>query len=428
MKRLLLFILLTFPLHSFASNYNWNGFPTPLEYCEANKGIHTGVYVEMKNNSTLAACWGRHTSGAILNFAMVARSGDSCPAETTYDPTTGECKSDNPCANKPPMPFSRSGTAPDGYIKLVTLPGGKPQYIKTTEGCFNGCLASTADQACKTKTSGPYFCQGTAYFDGQTCDSAGTPGIDSSSSPAYPSPEQTTDTKPCNYTTNSDGTQSCNSSSGTEKEGQICGVVSATGAKICVDRPPTKQGLDIATTVKTETDANGGKTTTKTDTATTTKCTDIKICTSTTTTVTTVVKPNGAVSGSCTGANCPDKNTNPDGDGDGFGDCATGDCGEGDGGGSPNTPELGDVDTYQVTTQKFYDKVKGSPIATSVNSISAPTGGTAPNFRTSSIAFLGGVSLDYGVIGQLWQSVADVLSLVMKAVWCFVAVVIFLMA
>lgn len=425
MKRLLLFLLLTFPLHSFASNYNWNGFPTPLEYCEANKGIHTGVYIEMKNNSTLALCWGRHTSGAILNFATVARAGDSCPAETTYDPATGECKSDNPCANKPPMPFSKSGTAPDGYMKVV---GG--YAVQATEGCFDGCLASTTDQKCKTKTSGPYLCRGTAYFSGQACAS-GTPGVDQSDTADRPEPQVVTEDKPCNYTTNADGTQSCTSSKSTEQEGQVCGTVSATGEKICVDKQPTKNGVDIATKVETKTNADGTKETTKTDTATSTKCTGILTCTSSTTTVNQTVKTdaNGnttSATGSCTGANCPDKNTNPDGNGDGFGDCISGDC-DGEGG-SPSLPGLDDVDSYQTTTQKFYDKVKASPVATSVNAIAVPDNGAPPNFNTGSIAFLGGVSLDFGIIAQLWAGVADVLHLVMKAVWCFVAVFIFLMA
>lgn len=310
--------------------YNWNGYPSPLDYCEANKGIHTGVYIEMKNNGVLALCWGRHSSGAILNFAQVARSGDSCSdQQSTYDPVTGQCKSDNPCKDKPPLPFSKSGTAPDGYMKVVNV-GGKPKAVQSTEGCFNGCMASTTDQKCTTKVNGPYFCQGTAYFDGQTCDVAGTPGVDSSSSAQYPQTEDTKETKPCNYQLAADGTKSCVATENTEKEGQVCGTVSATGQQICVDKQPSKNGLSIATVVKTETLPDGTTKTTKTDTATVTKCTGILDCKTSTTTVTTVSNGNGTVSSSCKGENCPDKNTNPDADGDGFGDCVKGPCGEGE--------------------------------------------------------------------------------------------------
>lgn len=258
------------------------------------------------------------------------RGGSSCPADTTFDPVTGECKGkeEDKCKAlaSTSKAFSKGGTAPDGYMKLVVV-GEKQTAIQSTEGCFNGCLASTTDQKCTTKTSGAYFCRGTAWYTGQSCDTSGTtPGVDDSSTAQYPDPEQTSEEKPCTYTANADGTQSCKGEKSKEQDGQVCGVVSATGQKICVDKPPTKNGLSVDSTVKTDTASNGDKTTTKTDTATTTKCTDIKTCTSTTTTVTTVTRPNGSVSGSCSGANCPDKNTNPDADGDGFGDCVKGDC------------------------------------------------------------------------------------------------------
>lgn len=326
----------------------------------------------------------------------LTRGGTPCVAPAVWDETIYGCKiPEDKCSDKngTSHPFSKSGTAPDGYLKIVSV-GGKPMVVKSTEGCFDGCMASTADQKCKTKSSGAYFCQGTAWFDGQSCASSGTPGVDSSSSAQYPEPEQTTDTKPCNYTTNADGTQSCTSSNGTEKEGQICGTISATGEKICVDRPPSKQGLDIATTVKTETDANGNKTTTKTDTATTTKCTDVKVCTSSTTTVTTVIKGDGTATSTCKGANCPDKSTNPDGNGDGFGDCVSGDCGEGQGddAGGLGLPELEDVPGFGESTQQFVDRVSGSRIANAMGNVRAP-GGACPIFQGEA-GFLGHLTID----------------------------------
>ena len=277
-------------------------------------------------SSTAVECWDQLGS---TRFAG-RRFGDSCPAGTEFDSVTTKClPPPNPCADKPPMPFSKSGTAPDGYMKVITV-GGKPKAIQSTEGCFSGCMASTTDQKCTTKASGPYFCQGTAYFDGQTCDVAGTPGVDSSSSAEYPQTEDTKETKPCNYQLAADGTKSCVATENTEKEGQVCGTVSATGQQICVDKQPTKNGLSIASVVKTETLPDGTTQTTKTDTATVTKCTGILDCKTSTTTVTTVSNGNGTVSSSCKGENCPDKNTNPDADGDGFGDCVKGPCGDGE--------------------------------------------------------------------------------------------------
>lgn len=449
MKRLLFILAFLFPLSSFAVDYYWSTAETGTRYNSADSACSalfdtrapSTLYQKLsysvaKVSDTSATCkliyemkpekvpqYGYSQSPINVN---IFRFGNSCPAGTAFNSTTLQCETDNPCANKPPMPFSKSGTAPDGYMQIVS-----GYAVQATEGCFGGCLASTTDQKCKTKTSGSYFCRGTAYFSGQACATS-TPGVDQSSTADRPEPQVVTEDKPCNYTTNADGSQSCASSKSTENEGQTCGTVSATGEKICVDKQPTKNGVDISTKVESKTNADGTKDTTKTDTATTTKCTGILTCTSSTTTVSKIVKTdaNGnttSATGSCTGANCPDKNTNPDGNGDGFGDCVTGDCGSGEGGG-PNTPGLDDVDSYQVTTQKFYDKVKASPVATSVNAIAVPDNGAPPNFNTGPIAFLGGVSLDFGIIAQLWAGVADVLHLVMKAVWCFVAVFIFLMA
>lgn len=344
------------------------------------------------------------------------RTGTGCTLPDVFDSATNSCITDpnEVCKAKigTSRPFSKSGSAGDNYMTLTA--GPKPIAIASQAGCFDGCMASTADQKCTTKTSGSYFCRGTAWFDGQSCSSVGTPGVDSSSTSAYPDSQQTTDTKPCNYVTNADGTQSCNSSNGTEKEGQICGTVSATGERICVDSPPSKQGLDITTNVKTETDENGNKTTTKTDTATTTKCVDIKSCISSSTTVTTVVKTDGngkvtSATGSCTGANCPDKNTNPDGDGDGFGDCVTGDCGdgEGDGGGGQDWYEKGD-DTYQSVMADFVEDAKQVPIVTSVKGfLDFAPAGSCPRYSVEAWVFT--IQLDQWCTTSIpWSLIAAV--------------------
>lgn len=438
---LLAVVLSSYSAFSYsATTYYWVG-NAPGNWASADAGckawtesigrIHNGVVFE--SSGLGAYCKGKNQNGTDAGSnGYFQRRGDSCPAGTTYDSAIGGCK--NPCSVKAGsnQKFSKAGTAPDNYMNLVDNTSGKKYGIPRTEGCFNSCEASTSEQKCVTKTSGNYYCQGTAYFTGNTCPTGST-GVDSTTATSLPDAVQINEDKPCVYKTNPDGTQSCTSSKNVEHEGQVCGTVSATGQQICVDKQPDKNGVDISTNVLTTTNPDGTKDTVKTDTATTTKCDGIKTCTTSTTKVTTTIKTDGdgkttSVTGSCTGANCPDSNTNPDGNGDGFGDCVSGDCGDGEGGGGPNTPELADVDDYQVTTQKFYDKIKSSPVAASVNAISVPENGAAPNFRTDSIAALGGVSLDFGIVGQLWSSVADVLSAVMKAVWCFVAVVIFLMA
>ncbi|EMV8855463.1 hypothetical protein AADS62_004713 [Escherichia coli] len=405
MCRLSLFFVLTiFSSLASAVDYYWYDtlFPdvhyqTPNAACQVKvnrefPGRTFVVDIQNPTTNSVSALCRTYWNGSYYGAVSVSRGGNGCSG--TYDVPTAICTPAPSCADKAgtSRPFSKSGSAGDNYMTLTT--GPKPVAIAAQAGCFDGCMASTADQKCTTKTSGSYFCRGTAWFDGQSCASTGTPGVDSSSTSQYPDAQQTTDKKPCNYTTNADGTQSCTSSNGTENEGQICGTVSATGQRICVDKPPSKQGLDISTTVKTETDANGNKTTTKTDTATTTKCSDIKACVSTSTTVTTVVKGDGSVSSTCKGANCPDKNTNPDGNGDGFGDCVSGECGEGQGGdaGGLGLPELEDVPGFGDSTQQFVDRVSGSQIANAMGNVRAP-GGACPIFQGEA-GFLGHLTID----------------------------------
>lgn len=427
-----LFLFLLFPLHSFAAiEYYWssnNGsypgkFSTPEAACAA---ASTSSGVALKNIEFVSAT--SRVCRLINGFGVYAnRYGDTCPPGFSLD-SNGVCT--NPCLDKPPLPFSKSGTAPDSYVTIITI-NGKPTSTQATQGCFSGCVASTTDQKCSVRTSGSYTCKGTAYFSGQSC-TTGPADLSDSPDANYPEPQTISEEKPCTYTTAADGSQQCTSEKSTEKEGQMCGTVN--GQKVCVDKQPTKNGVQISTNVTTVTDPDGSKTTTKKDTATTTICTSIKSCTTKTTTLTTTVKTDGngkvtSTTGSCSGANCPDSNTDPDGNGDGFGDCVGGQCGEEEGdGGDAQTPELAEVDGYQATTQKFFDKVKQSPLATSVGSISAPTSGSRPDFTTDSISFLGGVSLDFGIIGTIWEDVKHVLSLTMRAVWCFIAIVIFFSA
>lgn len=444
--RIFILAALLFSVHVSAADYLWTASSSGyVGKGDSPESAYLDRCVKVPNASTYGFCnksqyvltrfaddsWQAkvYFSNGVLNeqFA-IQRSGTTCPPDTTYDSVTGRCT--NPCKDKPPLPFSKSGTAPDPYVTIITI-NGKPTSTQATQGCFSGCVASTTDQKCSVRTTGAYTCKGTAYFSGQSC-SPGPADLSDAPDAEYPEPQTITDEKPCTYTSAPDGSQQCTSEKITEKEGQMCGTVN--GERVCVDKQPTKNGVQIATNVNTVTNPDGSKTTTKKDTATTITCTAIKSCTTKTTTVTTTVKTdaNGKVTsttGSCSGANCPDSNTDPDGNGDGFGDCVGGQCGEEEGdGGDAQTPELGEVDGYQATTQKFFDKVKQSPLATSVGSISAPTSGSRPDFTTDGIAFLGGVSLDFGIIGTIWEDVKHVLSLTMRAVWCFIAIVIFFSA
>jgi hypothetical protein len=177
--------------------------------------------------------------------------------------------------------------------------------------------------------------------------------------------------KPCTYTTDSKGNQVCTSSKFEATQGKTkCGFVGSE-FKCSEDlKKATGAGLSIATKVETKTQPDGKIKEVKTDVQTATNCKGTDCTTKTTTTTTTTIKSSGgateSVSGTCTGDNCPDKNTNPDGDGDGFGDCTGSDCGEGEGGGKNDWYTPGE-DTYSSVIQDFATAVSGIPVVAGVD-------------------------------------------------------------
>lgn len=400
-----------------------------------------GMVYESSGSGTLSgSCYGKKNNTRFQSGTW-RRIDQECPAGITNltcnascDPpktlVNGQCIEPDPCYGKTggTQNFVKSGSSGDGYGSVV---GGF--VVSSQSGCFGGCAVSTADQKCTGRTSGAYTCRGTASFSGQSCSTSGggTEIQDNTANEPKPEPQIISDDKPCIYSSSGEG-QSCTSEKNTEHEGQFCGTVD--GKKFCTDTKPTKNGIKIDTNVKTVTNPDGSKVTTKTDVATKTTCTGAGQCTSTSTTTTTTTNTSSSgattgTTGSCTGASCPDKNTNPDGDGDGFGDCTGTDCGEGAGGdGELLKPELEEVDSYQETTQKFYNRVNNAPLFSAVGNIHAPIVGTAPTLVSAPIAALGGASLDLSFIDELKPILSSILSFVMKAVWCLLALVIFLSA
>lgn len=315
---------------SRAEDYYWFFYSRPtLHYdslAEACAYYSSTTYtseVSTKLSESQYNCKLVRKSDGNTDYVVVTRDGSGCTYPATYNSETGACEEPKEeCSSKEgqSFPFKKSGTAPDNY---GTISSG--YFIPRTDGCFEGCAASTADQKCKASVAGAYVCSGTGYYTGQSCASA--PELDFTETRNDPTPETTSKEEPCNYTQQADGSITCNSSSTTETEGQHCGEVN--GVKYCTDSKPTKNGIDISTNITTESNSDGSSSSTKTDTATQTKCTGVQVCVSKTTTTTTTTKTNAngstsSVSGTCTGDNCA-SSTNPDADGDGLGDCVT-DC------------------------------------------------------------------------------------------------------
>ncbi|WP_152992758.1 hypothetical protein [Pseudomonas aeruginosa] len=396
---------------AMAEDYYWKipypdaniKYKSAVDACTANNDYYKDDYgagysrFEIRNKAIDESHWSCYIYAYKLDSKGVeylagsrgnntTRYGTSCPVGTKYDPLTGGCQSDDACRDLQGVkrPFSKAGTAPDPYFTIAAGYG-----IPSQEGCFEGCRASTVDQKCTSKTTGQYFCRGTAVFSGDKCDSSAGGGVGPSDTSDYPDPQTTTKTDPCNYTTAADGTKTCTSTTTNDKEGQSCGTVN--GQLICVNKKPNSDKTTVDTTIKQTTNPSNDKTTTKTDTATTTVCTGIKDCktTSTTTTTTTVTGANGENKGTtteCKGDRCPDKNTNPDGDGDGFGDCVLQDCSEG-GGGAGDWYQPGD-DTYGSVLKSFSEQLQGVPVVSGIkNYLTWNPNGACPRYSVNAWVF-----------------------------------------
>lgn len=178
-----------------------------------------------------------------------------------------------------------------------------------------------------------------------------------------PEPQNNKEEKPCTPVVDAEGRKSCSVfESQKHDDSDNCGT-GPDGAFKCTPAVPKSNGVHIATEeeLKALADGKTQKTTTKKQTETTcgqypsscvTKVTETKNVS--------ITNSGGAVdsnSGSCKGASCP-SDTNPDVNGDGFGDCKGPDCGKEEKGGSAGTsgdcgvPPPCDGDPFQCAILK----------------------------------------------------------------------------
>lgn len=430
------------------------------------------------SNGVSGQCYYTVDSSGVKAWYNGTRKGDSCPSGQVLNATTGGCEtpagedytfcnntnadSDNPkiwlsgvCTDLWTTYdkavyckyFSKVNGGSTGHSQIsVDFDTADPGPVNGTSVAANesGCEVLVATSQCTVNPDGKgSHCLVTGTYTGNLGGGTGNPKDEdchTNGGCAAPdlTPKTDTNNQPCNYSAGSDGSQSCTSKQETKTSGsQNCGT--ANGVFSCDWKSPTSKGIDIATNISTTTNADGSTTSVKTDVSTKTVCTDMNVCTSSTTTTKTTTTKDGSgvvtsTQSTCSGAACgtgsasngSGTGSGGTGEGEGGGDCVTADeCSDGS---SPDTPKLDNVDDYQTTTQKFYDTVKSSPIATAVGNISAPDTGTAPTLTTPALQALGGASLDYGIIRDLKSTLDDVMQPTMKAFWCFVAVMIFLLA
>jgi hypothetical protein len=417
---------------------------------------------------------------------QINRLGDTCPAGATYDAIIGECvapacplgearNAENVCVpivcpvvnesvesvyspkqSKCVLYPNLDNEEACGFLKgktsgstVITVSSNSAEGPKGVTSVPNYCGVTVTKAECTSKinpspeslSQGSYNCKVSGIYTGDyipgntttpdgfcpngTCTEPPPPKPE----PPAPIPANFTDTKPCVYSA-APGGSTCTSSTVKSKEGTVnCGTVN--GAYTCIAKSPSHNGLDIRTDIVTTPDANGGTKTVKTDTATSTDCTNIGSCkVSKTQNVTTITKDGQgnttSTTGSCTGEKCPDKNGNPDGDGDGFGDCVGDECGTDEGGDDAGIekPELEEQDTYTETTQKFYDRVKSSPLIGGLGSIQMPTGGSC-NIGSAQ-TFMG--SIDLNSFCTIAPTILDPLRYLFLAIWAWAAIRLFFTA
>lgn len=355
---------------------------------------------------------------------------DSSGDEAVYSPKQAKCTKYFNLDTQEYCNYSGQKKTPT--TQPLTIITNDPDGV--TQGVDNfKCGIDVATKQCAQKVDGTHRCivTGTSngtYYPNATdnnvpnCPSGTCTTPPETPVPEVPKPETTTDSKPCNYTS-VNGALECTSSSTENKEGtKNCGTVN--GVWQCVKSPPSSNGISIVTKVTTESTPDGGTKTTKTDTATQTKCTDIGKCTSSTTTNVNVTIKDGqgnvtSTTGTCKGDNCPDKNGNPDGNGDGFGDCVGDDCGGGSGG--PSNAELEEVPTFGDTTQSLINRVKSSNVAQSLTGITVPSSGVCPTY--SAETYIG--TVEYESHCEIVEPKRDLIKVIMRGVWAFVAILFF---
>lgn len=428
----LLLSLVFIPVPAFAVDYSWFAplantvHSSAAQACDAyaRKWASNNVYTFITSSHRMLSASAAECSvtyrmpngvqqGPRVLDNYIYRSGDSCSPGKEYDPTIGDCKTPvNPCSDKQGLesPFSKAGTAPDQFMAISSGGYGIPQR----QGCRDGCAVEITDLRCKTFTAGPYLCRGLMGYTGQQCSTTGTGTEVAEDVSDSVDPETVKEEKPCVYTTVGDK-QVCESKKSEENTGESCGEVN--GVRTCVPKAPDKNGIDIRTEATTTTNPDGTTTTTKTDTATSTTCKGIKNCTTTTTTVTTTTtkNANGQTTGSnstCTGPLCPNKSSNPDADGDGFGDCATGNCG----GGIPGGSEVGaqdwftpGEDTFASVLTEFSQKVQLLPVSVQTTKfLTFNASGACPRWSVSTWVF--DFDFDQFCTGDIpWSAIAAVI-------------------
>lgn len=356
-----------------------------LQRMQSQSSGYVSYEVKLNAQGTAGQCVLYNSIGNSLGSMNIGRSGDSCPEGGIYNTTLGRCDipDGDECGpvDNTGFPQIKDG----GGVCVPALRADKPSFCRYlgTRGSTRtelyikysgdvpqppdvsgiGCKANPVSVAhCKLPAPKPPVCtngvcielpptggkcQVFVTFTGEPALEGGdgyTPpvaDVDNEESGFCDDPNGCApadepvlkESKPCNYM--HDGqVVGCESSAFEGKPGEVnCGTFQ--GKFQCITKPASSNGVNIKTDIKTTDNGNGTTTETKTDTVTQVKCETPGSCVTNVTNnkSVTIKGPNGETlgqSGECVGPACSTGGKG-DADGDGLGDCITGNCEEQEG-------------------------------------------------------------------------------------------------
>lgn len=335
--------------YSWSSSYSSGSFPDASSACAAgysqlNASGPNKPYVfisAIRDDNATYYCRGTSTgtNGQTTNpgdLFVVYRSGNACPAGSTYDPSTGMCKGPEPdkCAST-----AGSSVTHESDVGPVNngSPGGDPDPVVCSGSCQyvnswdeQNCYMFAGNDPAKRDH---FYCKFRYQGNGTSCTAgnsttppSGTPFDQPATKPPISLEPSTNSSKKCGeWTTTGDGsaTRNCDTDVSYTDPGKL--DCKPTSTKTCTPISPIPELNDNSSkdTTTSVTNPDGSKTTTTVTTNTKVTCKGVSPCTTTTSTTTKTDNTNADGTAGDSTTTCKGSGCKPNGTGSGNGDDAT---------------------------------------------------------------------------------------------------------
>lgn len=446
--RRFLFLLAFFSMPAFSVPYYWTlsnpgswpggsvltgvHYETPAAACAAGASAYNGgpdgwqvtghsvSYVSATSYTCTLSLRYPANGSTTTSSKSIFRSGTECVSPAVYNASTGLCDVPvNKCEAKfgQDQPFKLTGNIndPNSPVKKPASGG----QVAMPDISVDGCAAQAIKTQCLFHGNGAYTCSGTARYTGQKGNT--NPALDQPLVELEPELTSDSEQQCTDWVEDAEGrrTKTCETSSSSDQSGKNT-CERGQYDQYCFQGSPTPNP-ESATAQRTDNiketiNADGSKTTETTSTTNNTYC-SFGACTTTTTTnkTTVVTGSDGKVqseSSSCSGDECakpedPKKGEMP-------GAFTPGDKGE-------YLPTIGDGEpapTYSESLENFTDRVAASPLVSSIQGITVPSGGSC---SIGSASLFGG-SVSFNDFCTLAPEVLAGLRYLFLAIWAWAAI------